>query len=445
MNNKKKLTFKFKEFPFNLMKIDPNLTNIKPSEKYGDLHVNFCILQNGEYFKFNIDFGVGIQSFSLTYYISDKDKEGKHPLIYFHPILHPKWQETNSKGEQLFIESQTGNDIEKFFNEMRKTIEKLLNDLDFKLKQKILGDNARKTQDFIDDIVQFPLDKKTNIRDEKQSKTFGIKIFIVDSKDQSKKYNQTIKNDHIKIPDTSYKIFTEFYNISESPETDRERILDYNLIKPFIYSPNSHIYSNASNIRKNLLLNIIMNSPVLHTKGKEANLQITAQEIRILGQNSKGGNKEISKSKEIELLKLKQQAKIEYGFIEDGEVDEDIDKFDYVNYNINNENENENNEQNKELIETLEKEFNTQINNDESLKRKLENDDNNNENDHLKKKLKTNDNIQINKDESLKRKLPNNFKENVNDNNHLKKRFKKTTTHHKKIFDNDQFHSQLPL
>lgn len=467
--NEKKLVFSYINFPFDKLSLDSNLSNIKMA-KEGDMHINTFILDKyNKLNKYNIDFNCPIKTYSISYYIGKADPEGKNPSLYFHPILHPRWTDKDQQGKIKKTISNIGQSIEDFWIKMRITVENLLNKIDPNIKAIILGpENSKKKSDYITDVVKFPL--KNNLENTEQSKSFGVKLFCVDDTDKSKKYNQTIKNDHIKIPDTKWKIFTQIYDLTEQSKVGRSRILDYEDLKFCIYNPMSNIYTNASNQRLLMTLEMIISSPVLHTKGRDANLQITAQKIAFSSYNIAGGIKEIPINYALEILKRKEQAKEEYGDYTEGD-DNGGDNDDSVD-NVGNEddnnkdqildnglitqnyfdqhkqqqpiittsNNNNNNQQQEKKPKSLIKEVRDHVS--INVNQKENYDDKNNDNNDLKNKLKTNNNnnIQLNNDESLKRKLPNDFKEN----NDLKKRFKKTS-HNKKIFDNDQFNSQYPL
>ena len=458
--NEKKLVFSYINFPFDKLSLDSNLSNIKMA-KEGDMHINTFILDKyNKLNKYNIDFNCPLKTYSISYYIGKADPTGKNPSLYFHPILHPRWTDKDQQGKIKKTISNIGQSIEDFWIKMRITIEELLNKIDPNIKAIILGpENSKKKSDYITDVVKFPL--KNNLENTEQSKSFGVKLFCVDDTDQSKKYNQTIKNDHIKIPDTKWKIFTQIYDLTEQSKVGRSRILDYEDLKFCIYNPMSNIYTNASNQRLLMTLEMVVSSPVLHTKGRDANLQITAQKIAFSSYNIVGGIKEIPINYALEILKRKEQAREEYGDYaegddnggdhddsnnDEGNDDNKEQNFDnglitqnYFDQNKqqqinilttnNNNNHNQQEKKPKSLIKEVREQVSIPVNQKDNY------DDNDN-------KLKKNNNIQLNKDESLKRKLPNDFKEN-NDNVNLKKRFKKTSNNNKNIFDNDQFHSQL--
>ena len=311
MDDKKKLTFSHLNFPFDKLVLDLNLSNIKPS-KEGDLHINTFVLINNIKHKYNINFECPLKTYSISYYIGKADQLGVNPSFYFHPILHPRWEEKDQQGKIKKIASPTGNSIEEFWIKFRVKIEELLNEIDTKTKSKILGpENSKKLSDYIIDVVKFPI--KDNEENTNQSKSFGVKLFTVDSTDMTKEYNTKLKEDHIKIPDTKWKIFTEIYDISENSKTSRQRIIDYFDAKPFFYNPMSHIYVNASSQRLYMTIEMIINSPVLHTKNRDANLQITAQRISITDYKNASGNKELKYDETIEMLKRRDQYKEEYG------------------------------------------------------------------------------------------------------------------------------------
>jgi hypothetical protein len=313
--DEKSLIFSYLDFPFDKLVLDSNLSNIKPA-KEGDLHINTFILEKNILHKYNINFDCPLKSYSISYYIGKADPKGENPSFYFHPVLHPRWTDKDKNGKNKKTISQLGESIENFWIQFRCKIEELLNNIEIKLKAKILGpENSKKTSNYITDVVKFPL--KENVENTEQSKSFCVKLFSVDSTDTSKIYNTTVKDDHIRVPGTKWKIFTQIYDISEDSKTSRQRILNYNDFKPFNYNPQSHIYTNASNQRLYMTLEMMVKSPVLHTKKNEANLQITAQKISFTRYQLAGGIKEIPYDETLAILQRRDKYREELGDNED--------------------------------------------------------------------------------------------------------------------------------
>jgi hypothetical protein len=311
MDDEKKLIIPHTNFPFNQLVLDPNIQHVKGA-KEGDIHVNMFILENNKYKKFAIAFKCSLSTYSITYYIGKADNEGKKPSLYLHPILHPHWSDTDKNGKIIQKVSHSGDEIEDFFKKYKERVELLLFNLDREIRESILGPvNCRKEKDFIDDVVNFPIkDNKLNMS---QSKTFGVKLFIVDAMDQTKKYNKTKKNDHIMIPDTGYKIFSQIYDISKTSKTGNARILNYNDFKPFVYSANSHLFPNASGSRLKMDISLTINSPTLHTKKNDANIQVAAQRIVITSYKSSTAVKSLNQDEIDDIRKERQEAKEEHG------------------------------------------------------------------------------------------------------------------------------------
>src|ERR1041385_446997 len=121
------------------------------------------------------------------------------------------------------------------------------------------------------------------------------------------------KNDHIMIPDTGYKIFSQIYDISKTSKTGNARILNYNDFKPFVYSANSHLFPNASGSRLKMDISLTINSPTLHTKKNDANIQVAAQRIVITSYKSSTAVKSLNQDEIDDIRKERQEAKEEHG------------------------------------------------------------------------------------------------------------------------------------
>ena len=330
--------YDFRTFPFHLLSLDMG-NEIKLS-KYNNIHIPTCIIEDDTKYNYYIKFNrILFHSRSFIYYLdTGENKKDAQPIFYCYPKLHPDYEKKDNEGNILKLRDEDGDEIEKFFEKFRTTIESLVNKLPIKLKSQITGKLSNLKSDFIDKITPFPVDKY-KLPDENQSPTMKIRLWTVQKISNPAYENEnsnniiTTKDDEneVIVPGTNpkLKILSKIHKFEKHNKTNKlqSKLIDnYEEIRNYVHSSSKHINASSGSM-KNLTFSMELLSPVLHSKDG-VDIQLTASKICITSVNSSARDRELSSNEQQELLELTKAAKKKYNIRDDNDQSNDETNID---------------------------------------------------------------------------------------------------------------------